>query len=388
MSQSPFDSASPERSSQRRHRALVLGALALFVIAAAGFAYLRSNNTPTTGGVPATNPLAVGLNPVRYAFVTPSLGWAVINPFTPSSSVGQFRVFRTVDGAKHWELQLTGQSSSPGFTPIAVYFFDTTHGYMAVDLASIGEQVYRTSDRGDNWQAVQLPAPQTVVVVFSDASRGWALAQDQAEPITGQLFDLYSTNDGGASWQRLSDPAGDAYYLAFRGPTEGWMGSLGQGPPHLYTSVDAGRSWQRRDLPPPPGRSWDIGGHGTTVQLLPQVGAVATTGIGTTSNVSEAVLLTSFDKGGAWRYVPPPPGEVAYQDAFHWWGIKGTVLSKSSDAGQTWSRITDTLPDWQFVPHVLDAKHAWAELTVVGGYGLALTNDGGLHWTRGNVPQP
>jgi hypothetical protein len=125
-------------------RSLTLG-IHRRVIAAAGFAYLRSNNTPTTGGVPATNPLAVGLNPVRYAFVTPSLGWAVINPFTPSSSVGQFRVFRTVDGAKHWELQLTGQSSSPGFTPITVHFFDKTHGYMAVDLAFMGEQVYRTS---------------------------------------------------------------------------------------------------------------------------------------------------------------------------------------------------------------------------------------------------
>lgn len=89
MSQSPFDSASPGRPSQRRRRALVVGVLAVVVIAVAGFAYLRSNNMPKTGGVPATNPLAVGLNPVRYAFVTPSLGWAVINPFTPSSSVGQ-----------------------------------------------------------------------------------------------------------------------------------------------------------------------------------------------------------------------------------------------------------------------------------------------------------
>src|ERR1700693_1137355 len=192
MSRSPFDAASPQRSSQRRRRALVLGALALVVVAAAGFAYLRSNNTPTPGGVLATNPLAVGLNPVRYAFVTPSLGWAVINPFTPSNSVGQFRVFRTVDGAKHWELQLTGQSSSPGLTPLTVHFFDTTHGYMAVDLAFTGDQVYRTSNGGDGWQAVQLPAPQTVVVTFSDATHAWAAAQ--ANTPSGQLFKLYATS--------------------------------------------------------------------------------------------------------------------------------------------------------------------------------------------------
>ncbi len=205
MSRSLFDSASTDRSPQRWRRAAGLGALALVVIAAAGFAYLRSNNTPRTVGVPSANPLAVGLNPVRYAFVTPSLGWAVINPFIPSSSVGQFRVFRTVDGAKHWELQLTGQSSSPGFTPITVHFFDTTHGYMAVALAFIGDQVYRTTDGGAGWQAVQLPAPQTVVVTFSDPTHAWAAAQ--ADTPSGQLFKLYATSDG-ATHPRMRVAAG------------------------------------------------------------------------------------------------------------------------------------------------------------------------------------
>src|SRR5450759_281407 len=384
MSRSPFDSASPNRSPQRGRRAAGVGALALVVIAAAGFAYLRSSNTPTTVGVPSTNPLAAGLNPVRYAFVTPSLGWAVINPFTPSSSVGQFRVFRTVDGARHWELQLTGQSSSPGFTSITVHFFDTTHGYMAVDLAFAGERVYLTTDSGDEWHAVQLPAPQTVAVTFSDATHAWAAAQ--ANTPSGQLFKLYATSDGAATWQRLPDPPGDAYYLAFRGSSEAWMGSLGPGPPHVYTSTDAGRSWQRHDLPPPPGRTWDTTGSGTTVQLLPRIGAVATTESGVTGS-SVASLFTSFDTGSTWRLVPTSPGEVGFQDTSHWWAITGTVLSKSTDAGQTWSQVNSALPDWQFVPHVLDSKHAWAELTVAGGYGLALTSDGGLHWTRGNVPQ-
>lgn len=376
MNQLPLDSTPTERLSRRGRRAVGVGALVLLVIGAASFAYLRSSNTLTTVGVPNTNPLAAGLNPVRYEFVTPSVGWAVMNPFTPPSSVGRFLVFRTLDGAKHWQLQLAGQSSSPGFIPITVQFLDRKHGYMALDLAFTGEQVYTTNDGGEEWQAVVLPAPQSVVVVFDDAGYGWALAQANAP---GQLFKLYASGDGGAAWQRLPDPPGDAYYLAFRGPTEAWMGSLGPGPPHVYVSADAGHTWQRRDLPPPPGRTWDTGGGGTTVQLLPQMGAVAAT---------KGDLFTSFDTGNTWRYVPAPPGEVGHQDASHWWAIKGSVLSKSSDAGQTWSQVTKALPDWQFVPHVLDSRHAWAELTVVGGYGLALTSDGGLHWTRANVPQP
>ena len=70
-----------------------------------------------------------------------------------------------------------------------------------------------------------------------------------------------------------------------------------------------------------------------------------------------------------------------------WWAVKDTALFKSADAGQTWKQITNTLPTWQLVPLVLDAKYAWAELSVVGGFGLGLTDHGGLHWRPGNGPQ-
>jgi photosystem II stability/assembly factor-like uncharacterized protein len=87
--------------------------------------------------------------------------------------------------------------------------------------------------------------------------------------------------------------------------------------------------------------------------------------------------------GVTWRL---HPATLHYQDASHWWAVKDTALFKSADAGQTWKQITNTLPSWQFVLHVLDAKHAWAELSVVGGFGLGLTDDGGLHWRPANVP--
>ena len=107
-----------------------------------------------------------------------------------------------------------GPSSGPGFASITVSFFDKAHRYLAVDLAFSGEQVYRTNDGGDEWIPVQLPAPQSVVVTFSDASYGWALAQ--ANPQSSQLFRLYVTGDGGLTWRPLPDPPADAYYLAFR----------------------------------------------------------------------------------------------------------------------------------------------------------------------------
>jgi len=386
MARSPFDTAPPGRLSKRGWRALGIGALALIVIAGAAFAYLRFSTIPPTeqtAAAPTVDPRIATLYPVSYDFVTLSLGWAVANAFVSGATAGQWEVFRTIDGAKHWNVQLTGQSSGPGFTKISAQFFDLTHGFIVVSVPYAGDELYRTTDGGDHWKAVRLPAPESVMVMFSDASYGWTLAQ--ANPQSGQLFNLYATTDSGATWQRLPDPPGDAYGLAFRGATETFMGSFGPSSPHVYTSADAGRSWQRHDLSPPPGQAWDVNGAGTSVQLLPKVGAVAMTHSGPTGG-GAADFFTSFDAGGTWRYVPPPPGEVGYQDSFHWWAIRGSVLSKSSDAGQTWSQITSALPNWQFVPHVLDSEHAWAELTVVGGYGLAITSDGGMHWTRAAVP--
>ena len=98
--------------------------------------------------------------------------------------------------------------------------------------------------------------------------------------------------------------------------------------------------------------------------------------------------FTSFDQGTTWRYVPPPPGVVAYQDTTHWWAMKGRSLFKSPTAGQTWTKVTDRLPDWQFTPQVIDSRHAWALIQVVGGFGLAMTADGGLHWIQAAVPPP
>ncbi len=354
-----------------------LGALALIGIAAAGFAYLRANATlpsEQTNGVPSTNPLQVTTNQtIRYDFVTPSEGWAAENELGPSDGAGQFRVFRTVDAARHWTLQLVGPSSYPGFTQLSVQFFDQKQGFMEVGLPV---ELYRTDDGGAHWQTVALPTTPMDVITFSDLNHGWSLTAPNG---------LYATVDGGNTWQKLPDPPADAYYLAFRRPTEAWMGSLGPGPPHVYASTDMGLTWQRHDLPPPPGRIWDTSGSGTTVQLLPEIGAVASTESGITGS-SEIDLFTSFDAGSTWRFVPPSPGYISYQDAFHWWAIQGRVLSKSSDAGQTWGQISDALPDWQILPDILDSKHAWSAI-VVGGFGLALTSDGGLHWSRANVPQ-
>jgi hypothetical protein len=99
--------------------------------------------------------------------------------------------------------------------------------------------------------------------------------------------------------------------------------------------------------------------------------------------------FTSSDGGITWRYIRAPPGSLGYQDSLHWWATSANALFKSADAGQSWSDVATIPTGWQFSqPGVLDSTHAWASLFVAGGNGLALTSDGGLHWTLANVPKP
>ena len=370
-------------ASMRPLRTVAISALALLGIAVAGVFYLHSTNRPANNES-VTAP-STSRDPVTYSFATPMFGWAVVNPTNPSSSPARLLVFLTRDGAKHWHLQLTAESSGPGFVQFAVHFFDSTNGFMVVEPPSVGDMLYMTGNGGDTWETVQLPSSHCVVVTFSDFDHGLALAEDPAEPTSGQLFDLYATDDRGTTWQRLPNPPHDAYYLVARSD-EAWMGSLGPGLPHAYVSTDAGRSWQRRDLPPPQGGKWPTSGGSTTVELLPERGVLVTGGVVTAPSAPIATsLFSSFDSGETWRDVPSPPGEVAFQNTLHWWAASANTLWKSADAGQSWTVVTDQLK-WQMVPHIIDSKHAWASVTVVGGYGLVLTDDGGLNWRQADAP--
>jgi photosystem II stability/assembly factor-like uncharacterized protein len=165
------------------------------------------------------------------------------------------------------------------------------------------------------------------------------------------------------------------------------MGSNGSGQPHVFSSADGGRSWHRQEVPLPSG---DVASStlSTGVLLLPGDGVIASvnfTGVG--------ALFTSFDGGTSWSKVTPLPlgvgtGDLGFQDNLHWWEIYVGALYKSSDGGQTWNHISDKLPNAVYSLHILDSKHAWAQMFFAEGSGLAFTADAALHWTRANIPQP
>jgi photosystem II stability/assembly factor-like uncharacterized protein len=391
MDRELIETAPARRLSRRGRRAVGLIALAVAVVVAASLVYLRPSLSPKPRtGSPAFTLVSRQADSVLYDFVAPAIGWALVGPAQPTPGSGQFAIYKTVDSAKHWQKQLaSGEGSILGSGVQSIQFFDQDNGLVMV-AAAPSDLAYRTTDGGSHWHRVGLPGPGSGLIAFSAPSNGWWLVS--MGPPTDQAAHLYSTRDGGSTWLRLPDPPPDvAYTVTFRRPSEGWIGSRNSRDPipHVYSSSDGGLSWNRHDLPTP--ASGLPAGAIATVRILPGMGVVAVLDAGK----GDQYMLTSFDGGASWRYVAPRPsgstfaGLIDFQDALHWWAIDGSLLYKSSDAGQTWNQVSKQIdPGYGYIPHVLDSMNAWAQVLEPSGSGLALTADGGLHWTRASVPDP
>lgn len=378
---------SVSRLSPRERRAVGLGAVALVVIAAAGVAYLHSTNpSHSRTALQPTNLQAVqGLaNAFAYDFVTPSVGWAVAGTRSASDLSGPFWVFRTGDGAKHWQKQVAGQTTFVFDTIGTLQMLDKSNGFV---VAGEPLKLYRTIDGGIRWATLGLPTQDAVFAIFPSLREGWIEAISVSTPPTYLGPHFYMTIDAGDSWTRLPDPPVDLTGVVFRTAAEGWAGARGIGQPKAYTSEDGGHSWKERQLPTTPGHI-GAGNYSTNVVLLPGGGAVVTI-----SYQNGNYGLTSFDRGASWTYTSLLPGTPAgtnssygYQDSVHWWAVGDNVLYKSSDAGQSWTRIADGMPSGLNFLRIFDARTAWARFNPSVSSDLTVTTDGGLHWTPAKAP--
>ena len=389
--------------------------IAVAVIVVAGVVYLHPFRTASSHrvlpGAPAS-PTPEQLDThvsATYDFVTPALGWAVVTENLDTSP--RFWVFRTTDGAKHWKQQLAGRCAALGTSDLRM--FDRTRGEF--DLCD-PLLAYRTANGGATWTPVALPSSEIAYMTFGDYQHGWYLTWSLGSPGPGvpaveKITRFLKTADGGVTWTTLPQPPlpsftskGNPFNLQFRGALTGWMGTYSNAPV-VYSTVDGGLTWKELVLPSvllQPGKGGFIG---TEIKLLPGSSVLAST----SDAFGDVYGFTTDDGGLIWHRIQPPPGnttfdDYAFVDATHWWALRNSTLYKSSDGGQTW-KMTDLLFDqWDYLPHPLDANRAWAELTpgaglisppnvqggsfYIPGGGLAMTSDGGRHWTYVSVPQP
>lgn len=155
-------------------------------------------------------------------FPTPKLGFAV----------GQEAIIlRTTDAGASWQLVNHAAEEAP----LLGVFFTSEHTGFAVGGYGL---LLSTQDAGKTWQNLsdQLPNPE--------GYHNNAMTQDVAGHlfIVGERGSLYRSTDLGASWQALQLNYDGSLFGIFSTPAGQLIASGLRG--HLFMSLDAGDSWQ------------------------------------------------------------------------------------------------------------------------------------------------
>ena len=375
-----MDSADlPETLTPRVRRAIGLMTIAVTVIVGASLYYLRP--WEAFGPAPVTSKIALSGDAhfgLTYEFQSSALGWAMeIKPADGAGGDGQFWIWRTVDGARHWEVQLHGKTADTSSTFLSFRFIDSRNGVVVGGSRLV---LYRTTDGGAHWTSAPLPAQLAPVVQFVDVRHAWLSHGGRASYLPQPLW---LSADGGETWTQLpAMPADSSALPVFRDAQEGWIGASSPGTPHAYVTRDGGWTWKSVDIPAR-FKGTDEEPAWTWIELPPGDGLIANIGF------RESVeTMTTRDGGATWRDVGLADGRplntVSYLDAERWWAIAGARLYKSSDSGKSWT-LSSNLPFTIQLLKVLDARHAWAVLNDPLGT-LELTSDGGRNWTRLRAP--
>lgn len=373
--------------SPRARRAAPLIAAALTAVIVGSLLYLRpASPSGVSYKGPTTFPQLDGRHAPAFDFITPSLGWAGILDI----GAGQVSVYRTSDGARHWQRTFVAQQVFPQGQ--SIHFFDSRHGWVYTG------RLYTTADGGSHWTTISLP-DATGDFTFPGPTKGWAL----------DGLALYSTQDGGLTW-RTAGRAPAAFYgmgygnFEFRPDGEGWGGGGGLSPT-VYATFDGGVTWRSillpaalGPVPPQPSGKAFPAPYSTGVHLLPGNGAFAQED----DYFGQVADFITLDRGATWSSIKAPPepasnGDISFLDSRHWWASRFGLIYKTSDAGRSWQAVHTTFPDeldgWNLnSAEAIDAKHAWLVVTSEPPSGrrsaLMMSSDAGAHWSLVNLPTP
>ena len=356
-------------------------AVAAVVIAGASIYYLRPNLGPRPVTVAKTvirHPVQRPNDIVLYTFRGAQLGWAAVGqPLNDES--GTVSIYRTVDGARSWEAELTVPTALLFATFDSFQFVDSSRGAL---IAGNPPALLSTLDGGLHWSAKTLPSPDTRYVRFLDS---WSALAWSAPAVPNARGQLYWTADSGDSWTNgPSLPPHANPVPVFRNHLEGWVGVDDPSRARVYSTADGGATWTEHYVPSSAGSTR----VSTVPRLLPGSGVL----VQVFSPSSSANWYRTFDGGTSWiPVVEPIPSSdfpnYVFVDSTHWWEVVSAELYKTADAGQTWTDFARA-PVGLGVIQVTDSRHAWAGLDEGYGTELLYTSDGGAHWRAVNVPDP
>jgi photosystem II stability/assembly factor-like uncharacterized protein len=239
-----------------------------------------------------------------------------------------------------------------------VHFPSDSIGYAVGGEGSHGKMV-KTTDGGDTWAVSLVDSFNTLFAVhFINNTTGFAAGSK-----------LLKTTDGGATWNDVfTDTTGQILSVYFVNDSLGFVGGT-----YLYRTTDAGTTWTSTQLNnifsaihfPSDSVGYFVGGTSISDPLW------MTTDAGLTfSSVTNG--FQSIKEGT--HYLNDSVGYIC--------GWYGGLLRKTTDRGQTWGMLGDSLADNQcFDIHFRNENTGYYIENGGGRYRIQATTDGGLTWT-------
>lgn len=247
--------------------------------------------------------------PSDLHFVDANTGWLMAH-VGAGMSHDYVNVYRTTDGGQTWTKLVDPYTDNlqQSCAKTGLIFTDTNNGWVTGDCYGVqpgAPYLYRTTDGGQSWEAVELPAPASAPELFNTETLACGVqAPVYFDARTGLLpvecLDLnanrpkaflYRTADGGRTW--TAEPIeGDYQSATFLDATTGWVltNSGPETPSALFTTTDGAATLRQTKT---------VNWTGRFSFVSPQVGwAVAESAEG-------RALVQTTDGGRTWREIRP-----------------------------------------------------------------------------------
>jgi photosystem II stability/assembly factor-like uncharacterized protein len=275
--------------------------------------------------------------------------WGKVNYDSVSYDPNSY--IRSADGGVTWRVDSVDAPAGYGLSGIAPV--DATTCYAALYNANvgIGGGIFKTADGGRSWKQVNAGSLFSVnsfpdIVYFFDAQHGLAVGDDDG--VDTARLEIYTTADAGKTWQRVPDrnnppTAHYAFSTNFNGYTVAqnrfWFtASDSYGNSYIYRSDDFGQHWQQflYTLPTP---IYDF----AFTDKLNGLGVSLNFGVG-------ASVVETHDGGKTWAdknvtgypmglFLTVIPSTHTYVSTMPYYAAPVAGSSYSNDYGATWNLI-------------------------------------------------
>lgn len=252
-----------------------------------------------------------------------------------------------------------------------------------------GSRLFVSSDRGRTWQERAMPkAPpgsEADEISFVDDTYGWMSTCANTATL------LWKTTDGARSWHTVSSPfpSGQCLYgLSFVDRSHGFMPvNYENGPPAVFSTPDAGETWNGVHVENPPAFQPGQPGYAFTVLRIVRFGSVYYLAAHGSVPAGEVGWVFRSTDGVSFTYLastPYPADSLTFVTSNRWLQLNSSAV-ETIDSGKSWHAFTTEYSQAAPVaPQVVfgDAEVGYA--SVRGS--IQRTTDGGVHWESITTP--